>query len=60
VHRNEPQTIAERKATVTAKIREIPKEACVRVNFARRVQVCLQPILEHIWNRTWLFAKRPR
>jgi hypothetical protein len=37
VHENNPQTIGELKAAITAKIREIPKEECVRViaNFAR-------------------------
>jgi hypothetical protein len=44
VYENNPQTIGELKAAITAKIREIPKEECVRVidNFARRMQVCLQ------------------
>jgi hypothetical protein len=44
VHENNPQTIGELKAAITAKIREIPKEECVRVidNFAWRMQVCLQ------------------
>jgi hypothetical protein len=38
VYENNPQTIGELKAAITAKIREIPKEECVRVidNFARR------------------------
>jgi hypothetical protein len=36
VHEKNPQTIGELKAAITAKIREIPKEECVRVidNFA--------------------------
>jgi hypothetical protein len=43
VYENNPQTIGELKAAITAKIREIPKEKCVRVidNFVRRMQVCL-------------------
>ncbi|XP_060768547.1 uncharacterized protein LOC132875638 isoform X2 [Neoarius graeffei] len=41
------------KTAITAKIRAIPKEECIKViqNFARRVQVCLQRNgghLEHI------------
>ena len=57
VHEKNPQTIGELKAAITAKIREIPKEECVRVidNFARRMQVCLQRRgchLEHILERT--------
>jgi hypothetical protein len=56
VYENNPQTIGELKAAI--KIREIPKEECVRVidNFARRMQVCLQrrgchleDILEILW-----------
>jgi exonuclease V gamma subunit len=31
VHENNPQSIGELKAAITAKIREIPKEECVRV-----------------------------
>jgi hypothetical protein len=44
VYENNPQTIGELKAAITAKIRDFPKEECVRVidNFARRMQVCLQ------------------
>ena len=36
VYENNPQTIGELKAAITAKIKEIPKEECVRVidNFA--------------------------
>jgi hypothetical protein len=57
VYENNPQTIGELKTAITAKIREIPKEECVRVidNFARRMQVCLQRRgchLEHILERT--------
>ena len=57
MYENNPQTIGELKAAITAKIREIPKEECVRVidNFARRMQVCLQRRrchLEHILERT--------
>ena len=57
VYENNPQTIGELKAAITAKIREIPKEECVRVidNFARRMQVCLQRRgchLDHILERT--------
>ena len=57
VYVNNPQTIGELKAAITAKIRVIPKEECVRVidNFARRMQVGLQRRgchLEHILERT--------
>ena len=43
VYQNNPQTIGELKAAIAAKIREIPREECVRVidNFAQRMQVCL-------------------
>jgi hypothetical protein len=39
VYENNPQTIGELKAAITAKIREIPKDECVRVidNFARHI-----------------------
>ena len=52
-NKDNPQTIEELKTAITAKIRAIPKEECVKVidNFARRVQVCLQRNgghLEHI------------
>ena len=43
-------TIGELKAAITGKIRQIPKEECVRVidNFARRVvPVCLQRRGQH-------------
>ena len=57
VYENNPQTIGELKAAITGKIRQIPKEECVRVidNFARHVQVCFQrreQHLEHILKRT--------
>jgi len=44
VYQNNPQTIAELKAVITANTSEIPKEKYVRVidNFARRMQICLQ------------------
>jgi len=44
VYQGNPQTIEELKTAITAKIRPIPKEECIKViqNFARRVQVCLQ------------------
>ena len=53
VYQGNPQTIEELKTAITAKIRAIPKEECVKVidNFVRRVQVCLQRNgghLEHI------------
>ena len=53
VYQGNPQTIKELKTAITAKIRAISKEECVKVidNFARRVQVCLQRNgghLEHI------------
>ena len=57
MYENNPQTIGELKAAITGKIRQIPKEECVRVidNFKRDVQVCLQrrgQHLEHILKRT--------
>ena len=57
VYENNPQTTGELTAAITGKIRQIPKDECVRVidNFARRVQVCLQcrgQHLEHIVKRT--------
>jgi len=50
VYENNPQTIGELKAAITGKIRQIPKEECVRVtdNSARRVQVCLQRRGQHL------------
>ena len=57
VYQNNPQTIGELKAAIAAKIREIPREECVRVtdNFAQQMQVCLQRQgghLERILERT--------
>lgn len=54
VYGNNPQTIPDLKAAITAAIRAIPREECRRVieNFARRIQVCLQhrgAHLEHIF-----------
>lgn len=56
VYENNPQTIGDLKAAITAKIRAIPREECVRVidNFARRIQECLRRRgghLEHILER---------
>ena len=56
VYGNNPQTIPDLKAAITAAIRAIPTEECGRVidNFARRIQVCLQrrgAHLEHIVER---------
>ena len=53
VYQGNPQTIEELKTAITANIRAIPKDECVKVidNFVRRVQVCLQRNgghLEHI------------
>ena len=53
LYQGNPQTIEELKTAITAKIRAIPKEECVKVidNLVRRVQVCLQRnggLLEHI------------
>jgi len=44
VYGNNPQTIPDLKAVITAAIRAIPREECGRVieNFARRIQMCLQ------------------
>jgi len=54
VYDNNPQTIPDLKAAITAAIRAIPREACGRVieNFARRIQMFLQhqgAHLEHIF-----------
>jgi len=51
---NNPQTIPDLKAAITAATRAIPREECGRVidNFARRIQKCLQrrgAHLEHIF-----------
>ena len=56
VYENNPQTIMDLKAAITARIREIPGAECVRVvnNFARRIQECLRQHgghLEHIFER---------
>ena len=53
---NNPQTIPDLKAAITAAIKAIPREECGRAieNFARRIQVCLQrrgAHLEHIFER---------
>ena len=44
VYVNNPQAISDQKAALTAAIRAIPREECLRVieNFARRIQVCLR------------------
>ena len=54
VYRNNPQSIPDPKATITAAIRAIPREECGRVieNFVHRIQMCLQrrgAHLEHIF-----------
>ena len=56
VYGNNPQTILDLKAAITAAIRAIPREECGRVieNFARRIQMCPQrrgAHLEHIFER---------
>ena len=44
VYANNPQSIPDLKAAITAAIRAIPREECGRVikNFSRRIQMCLQ------------------
>jgi len=44
VYGNNPQTVPDLKAAITAAIRAIPREECGRVieNFALRIQMCLQ------------------
>jgi len=44
VYGNNPQTIPDLKAAITAAIRATPREVCGRVieNFAGRIQMCLQ------------------
>ena len=56
VYQNNTQTTGELKAAIAAKIREIPREECMRVieNFALQLLVCLQRRgghLEHILER---------
>jgi len=58
VYGNNPQTIPDLKAAITAAIGAIPREECGRVieNFVRRIQMCLQcrgAHLEHIFERQW-------
>ena len=58
VYGNNPQTIPDLKAAITAAIRAIPREeyGTVIENFARRIQMCLQlwgAHLEHIFERQW-------
>ena len=58
VYGNNPQTIPDLKAAITAAIRAIPREECGRVieNFACRIQMWLQrrgAHLEHIFERQW-------
>jgi len=53
---NNPQTIPNLKAAITAAIRAIPREECMRVieNTAHRIQMCLQhrgAHLQHIFER---------
>ena len=55
---NNPQTIPDLKAAITAAIKAILREGCGRVieNFARQIHVCLQrrrDHLEHIFERQW-------
>jgi len=54
VYGNNPQTIPDLKAAITAEIRAIPRDECGRAieNFARRIQMCLQrrgAHLEHMF-----------
>jgi len=54
VYGDNPQTIPDLKAAITAAIGAIPREECGRVieNFARRIQMCLQrwgAHLEHMF-----------
>ena len=53
VYGNNPQTIPDMKAAITAAIRAIPREGVIE-NFTRRIQMCLQSRgahLEHIFER---------
>jgi len=49
---NNPQTIPDLKAAITAAIRAIPREECGRIieNFARQIQMCLQRGEAHLEN----------
>jgi hypothetical protein len=54
VHGNNPQSIGELKAAITAKIREIPKEECVRViDNLRDVCKCAFNAEDAIWSTFW-------
>ena len=54
VHGNNPQSIGELKAAITAKIREIPKGECVRViDNLRDVCKCAFNAEDAIWSTFW-------
>ena len=64
VYSNNPQTIPDLKAAITAAIRAIPREECGRVikSFARRIQMCLQrrgAHLEHIFEHLLSYLSTP-
>ena len=60
VYGNNPKTILELKAAITAAIRAIPREECWRVieNFARRIQMCLQRREAHLEHISWAPVKQ--
>jgi len=60
VYGNNPQTIPDLKAAITAAIRPIPREECGRVieNFARRIQMCLQRRGAHLEHIFWAPVKQ--
>jgi len=60
VYGNDPQTILDLKAAITAAIRAIPREECRRVikNFARWIQMCLQHREAHLEHIFWAPVKQ--
>ena len=60
VYGNNPQTIPDLKAAITAAIRANPREKCGRVieNFARRIQMCLQRRGAHLEHIFWAPVKQ--
>jgi len=60
VYGNNPQTLPDLKAAITAAIRAIPREECGRVieNFARQTQMCLQRRGAHLEHIFWVPVKQ--
>ena len=60
VYGNNPQTISDLKAAITAAVRAIPREECERVieNFARRIRMCQQRRGAHLEHIFWAPVKQ--